>query len=91
MKHGAVDGFQADLVRDLQRMGITVAVTSDVGGGFPDMVLGKFGVTDLAENKVGNAPYTPAQIKFHAEWKGRPILTFRSYEEGIRWGMGLKP
>lgn len=91
MKYGRTDSFQADLVRDLRKMGISVAVTSDLGDGFTDLVLGKHGITDLAECKVGNAPYTPAQIKFHREWKGRPILTFRSYEEGIKWGMGVKP
>lgn len=91
MKHGRTDSFQADLVRDLRKMAFSVAVTSDVGDGYPDLTLGKFGITDLAECKVGNADYTPDQVKFHREWKGRPILTFRSYEEGIRWGMGVKP
>lgn len=91
MKHGRTDSYQADLVRDLRKMAFSVAVTSDVGGGFTDLVVGKYYQTWLVELKTDDAEYTPDQIKFHREWKGRPILTFRSYEEGIRWGMGVKP
>jgi len=40
-----VDANQKDIVRDLRKVGVTIAITSGVGKGFPDICCGIQGVT----------------------------------------------
>jgi hypothetical protein len=72
----------------LEAFGWKVIDTSAVGPevpGFPDMVIGQGGITDMVQAKTGNEPFTPAEATFHAEWRGRPIVVLRSTEEAITW------
>jgi len=58
----------------LQAFGWTVIDTSAVGPtvpGFPDMVIGQGGITDMVQAKTGNEPLTTAEAKFHRTWRGR--------------------
>ena len=46
-----------------------------IGGGFPDLAVGIYGVTDLVEVKDGEKTpsqrkLTPDQVKFFEAWKG---------------------
>lgn len=69
------DNVQAALVADLERMGFTVALTFQIGEGFVDLVVGKGGIDILVEVKNGpKDKLTPAEIKFHADWRGAPVL-----------------
>ena len=74
----------------LQKFGWTVVDTSAVGAlvpGFPDMVIGIGGTaTDMVQAKTGDkADFTPAEIKFEKNWRGKPIIVLKSVEEAIVW------
>ena len=64
---------------------MSVADTSRLGGGFPDLVIGFRGITILAEVKDPSQPpckrrLTEDEAKFHAGWKGQ-IATVESAAE----------
>lgn len=79
------DGYHSRAAEMFQAYGFSVRDQSAAGGGLPDLALGMCEITDLAELKVGNEPLTPAQEKFHKDWRGRPILIFRSFEACLEW------
>lgn len=72
-----VDGNQAEIVELLRAIpGCTVAVTSEVGNGFPDLVVGYRGSNFLFEVKDPEQPkhrhaLTPDQERFHVAWTGQ--------------------
>jgi hypothetical protein len=77
---GRVDLTQADTVKRLRQIGASVAVTSQLGGGFPDLVVGFRGRTFLLEMKTGNEPLTEVEKTFHAKWAGHLVIA-RTAEE----------
>lgn len=79
MRAAKVDANQAEIVRALRYWGCTVEVTSMVGGGFPDLVVGFRGVNYLIEIKDGNKPpsarvLTTEQERWHRKWLGKAIV-----------------
>ena len=71
-----VDANQKEIVTMLRRMGYSVAVTSDCGKGFPDIVVGRSGKNYLFEIKDGNKvpsaqKLTEAEQQFSDSWKGQ--------------------
>jgi Holliday junction resolvase len=71
-----VDANQKEIVRHLRMLGCSVAVTSDVAHGFPDLVVGWNGKTFLIELKDGKKvpskqKPTPEEIIFESRWKGQ--------------------
>ena len=93
-----VDDKQAAFVAALRKIGCTVADTSGAGDGFPDLVVGRLGIHGrqnyLIEIKDGSKSpsrraLTPAQVKFHDEWKGQ-IAVVNSVDEAIEAVTGLK-
>lgn len=82
-KRGRVDLAQAATVKALRDIGVSVAVTSVLGNGFPDLVWSYHGVTGMLELKTGSEPLTEAEKDFHARWGGFiPIV--RTPEEAQR-------
>jgi hypothetical protein len=78
-----VDSNQAAIVRMWREMGASVAITSAVGNGFPDTVVGIHGENYLAEIKPDEkAKLTPAQVIFHRTWNGK-IYVVRSMDDAI--------
>jgi Holliday junction resolvase len=82
-----IDSNQNEIVGILRQMGVSVAVTSMVGHGFPDLVAALQNVTVLIECKNGKKPLsqqklTKDQEKFHDEWRGH-IHIVRSVEDAI--------
>ena len=82
---GRVDANQPDIVRDLRQCGCSVAITSAVGDGFVDIVVGFRGINVLLEIKDGDKPpskrkLTPAEADFHRDWKGQ-IAVVKSFDE----------
>lgn len=70
-----VDANHHEIVKALRAIGASVADTSAVGQGFPDLVCGFRGRNWLLECKDGSKPpsarkLTPAQIEFKATWRG---------------------
>lgn len=73
----------------LRRCGATVAITSALGNGFADIVVGYGGRNYLVEIKDGSQPegaqkLTPDEATFHEKWRGQ-IVIIRSVEEAINF------
>ncbi len=70
-----VDSNQPEIVAAFRKLGCTVTPTHMVGKGFPDIVVGKHGLTVLVEIKDGSKPpsarkLTPAEKTWHDGWSG---------------------
>lgn len=76
-----IDGNQNLIVRQLKQLGFEVAITSQLGSGFPDLLIAKAGVNTLVELKDGSKPpsqrqLTPLEKEFFLRWstKGKIIV-----------------
>ena len=87
------DCNQKSIVAGLRQVGATVYVTAQIGGGFPDLVVGFRGRNFLLEvkvriNKKSGAsrlsPITGAQKSFASTWRGQYCLVSNS-EEALRY------
>jgi len=75
MRTARVDKNQAAIVDALRKAGASVFVTSKVGSGFPDLVVGYGGATYLLEIKNPNVPKSDRQLTkeqsvFFCFWRG---------------------
>lgn len=76
-RKGRVDGNQSTLVEQLRDIpGVSVCVTSSLGNGMTDLVVGFRGANYLIEVKDGSLPpsgqkLTSDEIKFRDTWKGQ--------------------
>jgi len=78
-----VDANQAEVVEALRKVGWSVALTHEVGKGFPDLVVAKDGYTLLVEVKNGEAgKLTRQQVEFMSNWTG-DVVVVRSAEDAI--------
>jgi len=80
-----VDINQKKIVDTLRKLGCSVFVTSSIGQGFPDLVVGIRKETYLVEIKTEKGTYTKTQLKFYANWRGGNVITLRSIEDAIEW------
>jgi hypothetical protein len=78
---GLHDENHPEIAAALSRVGPEPTDTSKVGRGFPDLVWPFQGVTVLIEVKAPDGTLTPAQVRFHAEWRGGPLFTIQSAED----------
>lgn len=84
-----VDDNQADIVKALRKIpGVSVAVTSQLGKGFPDLVVSHNGVNYLVEIKDGKKPkhqqkLTEDEKEFHESWTGQ-ITVCSSLDEILK-------
>lgn len=84
-----VDANQKKVVEQLRKLGCSVAVTSMIGKGFPDFIVGLRGSKNfLIELKDGSKPpsqrkLTPDEVKFHAGWRGQ-IAVCNNIDEIIK-------
>lgn len=72
---GRVDDNQTDIVQTFKGAGYSVAITSNLGNGFPDIVVGKYGINLLVEIKDGakspsKRKLTEDELRFHQNWRG---------------------
>ena len=87
-----VDANQPQLVDQLRKAGYSVAITSQVGNGFPDIVVGferpsGERVNVLVEIKDATKPpsakrLTADEKAFHQKWQGR-VVVVESVEEAL--------
>lgn len=84
VKAHRVDANQPAIVRELEQLGVSVQLTSQVGTDFPDLVWGFRHVTGLMEIKTAKGKLSDGQVEFHKAWRGAPILVPRSPEEAVR-------
>ena len=78
------DSNQGTIVQQLRDVGFSVHVTSGVGDGFPDLVVGIAGRTVLVEIKTAKGTLTPDQIEFFRDFRGDAIVA-RDVEEILEW------
>lgn len=74
-----VDDNQASIVDALRRVGCSVDPLHAVGGGTPDLLVGRAGVNYLLEVKDGSKPpskqkLTPQQQEWHQGWRGQKAV-----------------
>lgn len=79
MRAGRVDANQPEIVQTFRDLGCTVAITSNVRDGFPDIVVGIHGINVLVEIKDGSKPpskrkLTPDEQEWHDNWKGGVVI-----------------
>ena len=87
-KQGRTDDNQTAIVAALRKIGASVAITSSVGDGFPDLLVGYRGTTTLLELKNPKRPkhrqkLTEAEAYFMANWKGGPAMVVKDEHEAI--------
>ena len=89
MKYGKRDDNHAEIVATLRRVpGCRVHDTADMGGGFPDLVVGFMGVIRLLEVKDGSLPpsarkLTADEKKFHKSWAALPVHVVNNVDEAL--------
>lgn len=76
MRRARVDGNHAAIVKRLRELGMSVANTSRLGEGFPDIVVGWRGINGMFEIKdplrfPSERRLTDDEEKFHTAWKGQ--------------------
>lgn len=73
VRHGAKrDSNEAEIVEFLRKHGCTVDRIS--GTGVPDLLVGYHGKNILMEVKMPGKKLTPAQEKWHSEWRGQKAV-----------------
>ena len=83
-----VDANQPAIVSALRQVGATVHVTSMIGNGFPDIVVGYRGTTFLFEIKDGQKVMSKRQLTgdeqiWHANWQGH-VAIVESIEDALQ-------
>ena len=84
---GRTDANQANIVRGLRKIGCTVFPTSNLGSGFPDILVGFRGHNWLFEIKDSNQKpseqnLTDDEKDFHCAWSGQ-VAVIRSVEDAM--------
>jgi hypothetical protein len=74
------DKNHAEVVELFLHAGLEVLDLSAVGGGVPDVLLGKRDRLVLVEVKIAKGKLTPEQEAFHQKW---PVRVVRSLEDAM--------
>jgi len=75
------DANHSEIVKAFRELGCSVFDTSRVAGGFPDIIVGKNGVTVLVEIKADSKKkFTAAQDMFMLNWKGSTVSRIQDLE-----------
>lgn len=88
-RNAKIDDNHAQVVDALRKAGCKVMSLAAIGKGCPDILAMKGGRLWLLEVKDGSkAPsarkLTPAQIKWHAEWVGAPVVVVETAEQALQ-------
>lgn len=73
---GKPDANQGPIVVALRKAGYSVAITSGVSFGFPDLIVGRCQRNLLMEVKTKGGKLNPDQEAFHSYWKGQTCVVF---------------
>ncbi len=86
-RQGKPDANQAEIVKDLRARHYSVSITSGMGHGFPDLVIGHLCASGprntMLEVKPEGKSQTQAEIDFQGDWKGQYDIV-HSTEEALR-------
>ena len=69
---------QSAIIKCLRAVGCSVAVTSQLGYGFPDIVVGYMNKNYLFEikNNSTRGKLNDSQIDFHSKWQGKVFVVY---------------
>jgi hypothetical protein len=81
--HGRTDKNQTEIVQALREAGVKVAITSDLGNGFPDALCKFRGVLYLLEIKSKGGRLTQEERDFFDDWQDVTTVVY-SIEEAFR-------
>jgi len=85
MRAARVDANQNEIVKALRDAGASVKITSKVGDGFPDLVVGNNGETFLMEAKMPRkGRKTALQAIFFETWTGGSLSIVKTPEEALK-------
>ena len=89
-----IDSNQQEIVAAFRKLGCSVLPLHTVGGGCPDIAVGKNRKTVLVEIKDGNKTASRQQLtkdeqKFHAEWLGS-LFVVKNISDVIALVQGLE-
>lgn len=76
-KAARVDDNQKEIVKQLRQIpNLSIAITSQLGKGFPDFIIGYKSLNYMIELKDGSKveskrKLTPDEVIFHESWKGQ--------------------
>lgn len=85
-----IDQNQKEIVCALRKVGLSVIFLHAIGAGVPDLLVSSPTQMWLVEIKTEKGKLTPAQVKFHLEWRGVPIIIARNPIEAINQTVGIK-
>lgn len=93
-KHGKVDANHTAIVKALRQVGATVQSLASVGGGCPDLLVGRQGMTYLLEVKDGakkpsERKLTADELAWHLKWRGQ-VHVVESEKDALA-AIGLEP
>jgi hypothetical protein len=80
---GRPDANHADVVKWYQDCFCSVVDTHKLGFGFPDLVIGCAGLTELAEIKTEDGELLPSQRTFVKSWRGSKVTVIRTQDDVI--------
>ena len=78
------DTNHKEITEAFRILGYSVFDASKMGGGFPDIVVGKNGVNYLVEIKTAKGKLNPKQKAFHKKWLGK-IYIVKTINEVIEF------
>ena len=90
MRHGRVDQNQNEIIKTFRDLGCSVAITSDLGHGIPDLVValglgaGQMFFVEVKDGKkfLSQRKLTLDERIFHDAWKG-PIYIIETVDQAI--------
>lgn len=87
------DANQTEIVEEFRSYGFSVYITSHVGKGFPDIIIGYGGVNYLIEIKDGKKAksaqkLTKAEQEFFDTWRGQ-VIVINSREKAYNLAMAI--
>jgi hypothetical protein len=85
-----VDGNQADIVAALRKVGATVTLLHQLGGGVPDLLVSFRQRWYVMECKTENGSHTPAQKDWIAEQRA-PVYTVTSAGQAVEFLTNVAP
>jgi hypothetical protein len=80
---GERDVNHAELAKVYEELFCSVIDTHALGFGFPDLVVGFAGQTELVEVKTEKGKATPAQERFTRDWRGSKVRIVRNRQEVV--------
>lgn len=75
-KRGKIDNNQRDIVIGLRAVGAKVAITSNVGDGFPDLLVKFRSILYLLEVKSKGGRLTQDEREFYDDWQDVTMVVY---------------